>query len=208
MNNSINRNGLSYSEAGKLGHLSSIQKIEEMKQKRIEKYNKVPSICKHCNGSIPYNKRINKFCSHSCSATYNNIKKGKRISNCLFCRTPFYQTRKKKRLCSTKCRDLLRKKKMCEKIESGKYKTKSSTCPHKSPLKQYLLEKRGCKCECCKNMMWLNEPILLTVHHINGDAYDNHLENLQLLCWNCHAITDNYGKKNKNGTRLFREKYY
>ncbi len=91
MNNSINRNGLSYSEAGRLGYLSSIQKIKEMKQKRIDKYNKIASICKHCNSSIPYEKRMNTFCSSSCSATYNNIIKGKRISNCLFCKTPFYQ---------------------------------------------------------------------------------------------------------------------
>lgn len=179
-----------------------------MKSKRIDEYNKQPSICKHCNGHIPYDKRINKFCSHSCSAVFNNIKKGKRTFNCLFCQNPFFQIRKKKRVCSIKCRSLLRRKKSHEQIESGKYKTKSSTCPNKSPLKQYLLEKRGYKCECCKNTTWLNETILLTVHHINGDAYDNHLENLQLLCWNCHAVTDNYGKKNKNGTRQFREKYY
>jgi len=36
----------------------------------------------------------------------------------------------------------------------------------------------------------------LEVHHINGDKRDNTLENLQLLCPNCHSYTDNYGTKN------------
>ena len=38
----------------------------------------------------------------------------------------------------------------------------------------------------------------MELHHINGNNMDNCLENLQLLCPNCHALTDNYrGKKNK-----------
>lgn len=37
----------------------------------------------------------------------------------------------------------------------------------------------------------------LELHHINGDHYDNRLENLQILCPNCHAKTDNF--RNRNG---------
>jgi predicted transcriptional regulator len=32
-------------------------------------------------------------------------------------------------------------------------------------------------------------------HHVNGDGSDNRLENLQLLCGNCHSQTDNWGGK-------------
>lgn len=39
--------------------------------------------------------------------------------------------------------------------------------------------------------------IPLQVHHISGDRYDNRIENLQLLCPNCHALTDNYMGKNR-----------
>ena len=35
------------------------------------------------------------------------------------------------------------------------------------------------------------------MHHINGINTDNRLENLQLLCPNCHALTDNYRGKNQ-----------
>ena len=59
-----------------------------------------------------------------------------------------------------------------------------------------LIELRGHKCECCQNTEWLNQPIHLQTHHIDGDKTNNCLENLQLLCLNCHSYTDNFGAKN------------
>lgn len=54
------------------------------------------------------------------------------------------------------------------------------------------------KCERCGRTEWEGEPIPLQLHHINGDKSDNRLENIQLLCPNCHALTDNYcSRKNK-----------
>lgn len=51
-------------------------------------------------------------------------------------------------------------------------------------------------CECCKNTLWNNMPIPLEVHHKDGNKHNNNIENLQLLCPNCHALTDNYKGKN------------
>ena len=49
------------------------------------------------------------------------------------------------------------------------------------------------RCENCGLTEWLDAPIPLELHHINGDGQDNRLENLSLLCGNCHARTDNWG---------------
>lgn len=48
------------------------------------------------------------------------------------------------------------------------------------------------KCECCGLENWLGKPIVLQLHHIDGNKNNNKLENLQLLCPNCHSQTDNY----------------
>ena len=47
-------------------------------------------------------------------------------------------------------------------------------------------------CEECQLSEWLGNPIPLEIHHINGNNTDNRLDNLKLLCPNCHALTSNY----------------
>lgn len=53
------------------------------------------------------------------------------------------------------------------------------------------------KCYSCNNSEWLGKPIALELEHINGDSFDNTIENLTILCPNCHAQTDTYRGKNK-----------
>ena len=72
-------------------------------------------------------------------------------------------------------------------------------------LKKRLLKENIFKHECftCKKTTWecsLIEgkiKIPLELDHINGDNKDNRLENLRLLCPNCHALTHTYRGKNK-----------
>ena len=95
--------------------------------------------------------------------------------------------------------------------QSGKGKTKISS--NYMPLKEYLnnsqdiqtnkvrlkLLREGYKeykCECCGLSEWLNKPIPLEVHHKDGNAHNNVIENFQLLCPNCHAQTESYRGKN------------
>jgi DNA-binding CsgD family transcriptional regulator len=52
------------------------------------------------------------------------------------------------------------------------------------------------RCERCDLTAWLGEPLSLALHHINGDRLDHRLENLELLCPNCHSQTDTYSGRN------------
>lgn len=77
---------------------------------------------------------------------------------------------------------------------------KQNSSIHTSKLKQKLLDAglKENKCEICGCQYWRDKIIICQLHHINGDNTDNRLENLQMLCPNCHSQTDNYcGQANK-----------
>lgn len=57
---------------------------------------------------------------------------------------------------------------------------------------------RGHQCESCGLTEWLDKPIPLEVHHLDGKELNSELENLILLCPNCHALTGNYRGRNIN----------
>jgi 5-methylcytosine-specific restriction endonuclease McrA len=52
-------------------------------------------------------------------------------------------------------------------------------------------------CSICGIKIWLGKHITLQMDHINGIRSDNRLENLRLICPNCHSQTDTFGAKNK-----------
>ena len=57
---------------------------------------------------------------------------------------------------------------------------------------------RGHKCEVCGLTKWMDKPIPLEVHHIDGQELNSELDNLLLTCPNCHALTENYRGRNIN----------
>lgn len=62
-----------------------------------------------------------------------------------------------------------------------------------SRLRGAMIEK-GVKQECVKcglSGTWNNKPIMLEIHHKNGDFLDNRIDNLEFVCPNCHSQESN-----------------
>jgi Bacterial regulatory proteins, luxR family len=100
-------------------------------------------------------------------------------------------------------------------VKRGDLKTR----PHSAPIEVYLVSGRrtnrthlkqrllaeGLKenrCERCGIESWLGEPLSMALHHVNGDGLDNRLENLVVLCPNCHAQTPNFSGRNRKIGRV------
>jgi hypothetical protein len=66
----------------------------------------------------------------------------------------------------------------------------------KKALIQWKLREEAC--ETCGIDSWCDKPIVLELDHINGDNRDHRLENIRLLCPNCHSQTPTWRGRNKN----------
>lgn len=67
---------------------------------------------------------------------------------------------------------------------------------HNLKLKLFKQGIKKYQCENCLLTEWQSKPIPLELDHINGTHTDNRLENLRILCPNCHALTETYCSKN------------
>lgn len=85
-----------------------------------------------------------------------------------------------------------------KRFTSTKYLIENKKC-HGQFLKNKIIEDNLMedKCsECGLLPIWQNESITLQLDHINGIHDDNRLENLRILCPNCHSQTSNFAGKN------------
>jgi hypothetical protein len=69
---------------------------------------------------------------------------------------------------------------------------------NRTHLKQRLLRSglKKNRCERCGIENWRGAPLFMALHHVNGDGLDNRLENIALLCPNCHSQTPNFSGRN------------
>lgn len=129
-----------------------------------------------------------KFCSHSCSAIYGNIYRKKRLSpNCVCaqCNKEFYRNASKRKnsksglqFCSRKCKDIAQRIGGIEAIHPDHYNTGALN------YRAQALRHYSNKCNRCGYSKCLT---IIEVHHKNRDRSNNQLENLELLCRNCHG---------------------
>ena len=153
-----------------------------------DEYNLNPNHCKHCGKELDFDHRNNQFCSQSCAATYNNLKRPKKDR-------------------PSKENQLRAANVNFEKWLNGEnYVIRGFNIPRL--VRRYLLNIHNNKCQCCG---WggphpITGNIPLSIHHIDGDCTNNRINNLQLLCPNCHSLTPNFGNLNKNSKRFHKKK--
>lgn len=222
------RNGLSCSEAGKIGYEKSKDKLALICQQRKNIYNTNPKVCLQCNKLMEYTKKNNKFCSRSCAASYNNmgicrvkktyneniiltnrkiyknyVKKEKLF--CLYCSKEL--TKNEKKFCSNRCYSDYKWKLTKEKIEKRKAVDLNAIANSKV-ARRYLKEIRGVRCEICGITEWRSKEVPLVLDHIDGNPINWKLDNLRLICGNCDMQTDTYKGKNRGHGRFSRRLRY
>ena len=155
--------------------------------------------CLYCGADIK-TKYKHKFCSSSCSALHNNPKKERKYK-CLKCGKPLCR---KGKYCSQQCHNEWIREQYIQKVLNnetdgciGKLKGLSAH------IRNFLLDKYQNTCQkCgCNLINPYSNTSILEVHHIDGNCTNNKLDNLQLLCPNCHKMTDNFGARNKHCKR-------
>ncbi len=160
--------------------------------------------CLNCGKEITSkDKYRRKFCSHSCSASFNN-KNNKKITDkiCPYCGAKF---KGDKEFCSKKCKisynydTFIKKWLNGEKVEYIY-----------SYIKKYLFSLHNNKCQECgwDKINKITNKVPLQIHHIDGDCNNNDFNNLKLLCPNCHSLTENYSSLNKKSNRVDRRTKY
>jgi hypothetical protein len=89
-------------------------------------------------------------------------------------------------------------------LVSGRNTSRSHLKRRRSHLKRRLLSEglEANRCELCGLTEWRGEPLSMALHHVNGDGRDNRLENLQLLCPNCHSQTENFAGRGRRRLEL------
>jgi hypothetical protein len=142
-----------------------------------------------------------KFCSLSCSAEYNNKKYPKRknfqkLSNCLYCGNKLDKKGQHK-FCSKECDVKYKQNLIFNEIDNGNTSFSSMT------YKKYLIFKFGNKCMKCgwNEMNPITGLIPIQLEHKDGNSENHNLNNLELLCPNCHSLTPTYGALNKGSGR-------
>ena len=105
--------------------------------------------------------------------------------------------------CSQQCASIYRKNTKIQNWLNGTYNGIIGTNQLSKTIREFLLQQHNYQCELCGwnkiNPTTNKSP--LEIHHKDGNYMNNSPDNLQVLCPNCHSLTDNYKALNKNSNR-------
>lgn len=161
-------------------------------------------LCKNCGKILDKKDKRIIFCSHSCAASFNNRNRLKKsLKKCLYCNNTISKNSKSD-FCSLDCRTTYLNNKKIDLWKNDNTVVSSESCPRW--LRRYLIEKADHSCERCgwsvKNEFTGKIP--LQIHHKDGNFRNYSEDNLEILCPNCHSLTENYGSRNIGSGRPLR----
>lgn len=81
------------------------------------------------------------------------------------------------------------------KILNGEFPFYSRTYLKKRLLRRGILKN---ECKICGISEWMGKEIKCQLDHIDGDSTNHKLENLRMLCPNCHTQTETFSNKKKS----------
>ena len=165
-----------------------------------------PIYCLCCGKEIlGKDKKRKKFCSHVCAGIYNNGN-NKKEKFCIFCGKPITS----KKYCSKECQNKHKEQIQIDNWKNGIESGCDIAGGIKLFLRRYLLNKYNYKCQKCgfDKVNTYTGNSILQIHHIDGNCFNSKEENLMVLCPNCHALTENFGSRNINSTRIDRRTKY
>jgi hypothetical protein len=115
--------------------------------------------------------------------------------NCIVCNNEVIWTHQKiNKYCSNTCAG---EGKLLESVDRAKH----GLVKERPTLRKVLTYIKGYHCECCGISEWNGKSIILQVDHKNGLANDNNIDNLRLICPNCHSQSDTFSGRNKGKGR-------
>lgn len=114
--------------------------------------------------------------------------------------------RSSKIYCSNKCQGLERRQEKNKAIEENP----NNKSIGQQAIRKYLINKCGAKCmECGWDKVNKTTNLCpIELEHIDGNSKNNNLNNLKLLCPNCHSLTSTYKALNKGNGRHKRKIRY
>lgn len=70
-------------------------------------------------------------------------------------------------------------------------------------VRRYMIEKVGGRCQNCgwNTTHPITGEVPLEIHHLDGDFFNTVESNLEVLCPNCHSLTETYRGRNKGNGR-------
>lgn len=181
--------------------------------KALEEYLKNPNKCAYCGQDILPEEgqrlchvKVKKFCNRSCAAKYNNEPKKLKTKSkkaCINCGNPINKGASK--FCSHNCQQDYNHNIYIQEWKQGMH---CDTIEVSNHVRNYLFEVNDNKCSKCG---WgeanpYTHKVPLQIHHKDGNYRNNSEENLELLCPNCHALTENFGALNIRNGRDYRYK--